>query len=118
MNRHGFLIDIPKGTADVIVCDGFTGNVVLKIIEGMAETVKRIARAAYEERVSWKIAMWLLASGIRQNFSPETSSAAWNLSKVWSWFENTPAFTMPSATPMAPVSVAASIRWVAPSCFA
>ena len=27
--------DIPKGKADVIVCDGFTGNIVLKQIEAM-----------------------------------------------------------------------------------
>ncbi len=28
--------DIPKGFADVLVCDGFTGNVVLKLTEGTA----------------------------------------------------------------------------------
>ena len=28
--------DIPKGTADVVVCDGFVGNVILKFGEGMA----------------------------------------------------------------------------------
>ena len=26
--------DIPKGAADVLVCDGFTGNIILKLIEG------------------------------------------------------------------------------------
>jgi len=31
--------DIPKGMADVIVCDGFVGNVVLKFAEGLAESV-------------------------------------------------------------------------------
>lgn len=31
--------DIPKGTADVVVCDGFVGNVVLKFAEGMGETL-------------------------------------------------------------------------------
>jgi glycerol-3-phosphate acyltransferase PlsX len=29
--------DIFKGTVDVIVCDGFAGNIVLKCVEGMAE---------------------------------------------------------------------------------
>ena len=29
--------DIPAGSADVIVCDGFVGNVVLKLSEGLAE---------------------------------------------------------------------------------
>ena len=32
--------DIPKGKADVIVTDGFTGNVVLKTIEGMGDAVQ------------------------------------------------------------------------------
>ncbi len=32
-------VDIPKGTADVIVCDGFVGNVCLKMLEGVSETV-------------------------------------------------------------------------------
>lgn len=31
--------DIPKGTADVVVCDGFVGNVVLKFAEGLAESL-------------------------------------------------------------------------------
>ncbi|MFH1540620.1 MAG: phosphate acyltransferase PlsX [Elusimicrobiota bacterium] len=29
--------DIPKGNADVVVCDGFVGNVVLKLSEGISE---------------------------------------------------------------------------------
>jgi glycerol-3-phosphate acyltransferase PlsX len=31
--------DIPKGMADVVVCDGFVGNVVLKFAEGLAEAL-------------------------------------------------------------------------------
>jgi glycerol-3-phosphate acyltransferase PlsX len=33
------------GEADVIVCDGFTGNVTLKISEGLVETVERLLHA-------------------------------------------------------------------------
>ncbi len=29
--------DIPKGTADVVICDGFVGNIVLKLAEGIGE---------------------------------------------------------------------------------
>jgi glycerol-3-phosphate acyltransferase PlsX len=32
--------DIPKGKADVVVTDGFTGNVVLKTLEGLGEAVQ------------------------------------------------------------------------------
>ena len=31
-------MDIPKGTADVVVTAGFTGNIVLKMLEGVSET--------------------------------------------------------------------------------
>ena len=34
--------DIYSGAADVIVCDGFTGNVVLKTSEGLVETVETL----------------------------------------------------------------------------
>jgi glycerol-3-phosphate acyltransferase PlsX len=34
--------DIYSGSADVIVCDGFTGNVVLKTSEGLVDTVERL----------------------------------------------------------------------------
>ena len=59
-------LDIPKGRADVIVCDGFTGNITLKMLEGMADSVRNLARYAYRSRLSWRLAMWLLSSGIEQ----------------------------------------------------
>jgi glycerol-3-phosphate acyltransferase PlsX len=34
--------DVYAGEVDVIVCDGFTGNVTLKISEGLVETVERL----------------------------------------------------------------------------
>jgi phosphate acyltransferase len=34
--------DVYGGQADVIVCDGFTGNVTLKISEGLVETVQQL----------------------------------------------------------------------------
>ncbi len=34
--------DVYSGAADVIVCDGFIGNVALKISEGVADTIKKI----------------------------------------------------------------------------
>jgi phosphate acyltransferase len=39
LNYTGYIEgkDVFKGTADVVVCDGFTGNVLLKVAEGVAE---------------------------------------------------------------------------------
>ncbi len=59
-------VDIPRGTADVIVTGGFVGNVVLKMLEGVSETVVGLARYAYREKLIWRLALGLLAPGIRQ----------------------------------------------------
>jgi glycerol-3-phosphate acyltransferase PlsX len=43
--------DIPKGKADVVVTDGFTGNIVLKTFEGMGDAVqnyKQLWRGVYK----------------------------------------------------------------------
>ncbi len=59
-------IDIPKGTADVVVCDGFVGNVVLKMLEGVAETVVELARYAYKEKLRWRAGMAMLSGGLQR----------------------------------------------------
>ncbi len=59
-------VDIPAGKADVIVCDGFTGNITLKMLEGIYETVMNLARYAYRSKVTWRLAMLLLSSGIKR----------------------------------------------------
>ena len=38
--------DIPKGNFDVVVCDGFVGNVVLKFAEGLATTIMELIKEA------------------------------------------------------------------------
>jgi glycerol-3-phosphate acyltransferase PlsX len=57
-------LDIPRGTADVVVTGGFVGNVVLKMLEGVAETVLDLARYAQKERVKWRAGLFMLSSGI------------------------------------------------------
>lgn len=56
-------VDIPKGTADVIVCDGFVGNVCLKMLEGVQETVTELAQYAYKEKLLWRAGLAMLSSG-------------------------------------------------------
>lgn len=48
--------DIPFAKADVIVTDGFTGNVVVKTMEGMAEYVMGQIRAAIKSRPWYALA--------------------------------------------------------------
>ncbi|MFQ5665475.1 MAG: phosphate acyltransferase PlsX [Candidatus Binatia bacterium] len=55
--------DLAKGTADVIVCEGLLGNVVLKMLEGLAELVVDLAGTAARENWRWKLGLMMLASG-------------------------------------------------------
>ncbi len=57
-------VDIPKGTADVIACDGFVGNVCLKMLEGVHETVLELAQYAYKKKILWRAGLAMLSSGI------------------------------------------------------
>ncbi len=59
-------LDIPRGVADVVVCSGYVGNVVIKMLEGVSETVLRLARYAYKERILWRAALAMLSSGIER----------------------------------------------------
>jgi glycerol-3-phosphate acyltransferase PlsX len=59
-------LDIPRGVADVVVTSGFVGNVVLKMLEGVSETVVRLARYAHKERLAWRLGLIALSSAIDQ----------------------------------------------------
>ncbi|MEL6346528.1 MAG: phosphate acyltransferase PlsX [Myxococcota bacterium] len=59
-------LDIPRGTVDVIVCEGFLGNVVLKMLEGVSEVVSDLARDAYARKFLWRLGLTMLSQGIRQ----------------------------------------------------
>lgn len=59
-------LDIPRGTVDVVVCEGFLGNVVLKMLEGVGEVVADIAKDAYARRFLWKLGLTMLSQGLRE----------------------------------------------------
>lgn len=48
--------DIFKGTTDVVVCDGFVGNVALKSAEGLAHLIRRILREEFERNIFTRLA--------------------------------------------------------------
>lgn len=41
--------DLYQGKADVVVCDGFTGNVLLKVTEGLADAAKKMIKRELKE---------------------------------------------------------------------
>ena len=51
--------DLYNGAVDVIVCDGFVGNVALKISEGLVETVRSLLKELLASSVSSRIGYWL-----------------------------------------------------------
>jgi glycerol-3-phosphate acyltransferase PlsX len=57
LNYHGFVEgdDIAKGTVDVVVTDGFTGNIALKTAEGTARYVSALLREALTSNLQAKL---------------------------------------------------------------
>ena len=47
--------DINKGTVDVVVCDGFTGNVALKTLEGMAKMIAFFIKEEFTRSIFTKL---------------------------------------------------------------
>lgn len=58
--------DIPSGGADVVVCDGFVGNVVLKLSEGLSETLIDLIKAQIASDLPGKLAGAVIRPRLRQ----------------------------------------------------
>lgn len=58
--------DITKGTVDVVVTDGFTGNIALKSIEGSAKLVSQIIKNGFSSSFAAKIGYLFAASAIKR----------------------------------------------------
>jgi glycerol-3-phosphate acyltransferase PlsX len=59
--------DIFAGAVDVVVCDGFVGNVVLKLSEGLGEAVSRMLREEIKQSLISQLG-YLLARGAFARF--------------------------------------------------
>lgn len=57
--------DIYSGKADVIVCDGFIGNVALKVSEGLADMFSKMLRQSLEATITRKIGYVLSRAAYR-----------------------------------------------------
>jgi glycerol-3-phosphate acyltransferase PlsX len=63
--------DIFAGEADVVVCDGFVGNIALKISEGLAETIAKMLKREISERAGGRIGYLFFKSALK-NFRKKT----------------------------------------------
>jgi glycerol-3-phosphate acyltransferase PlsX len=57
--------DIPRGVADVVVTGGFTGNIVIKMLEGMAETMQALMKTAADASLVNKAGLALLLPALK-----------------------------------------------------
>ncbi len=66
--------DIFNGTVDVVVCDGFVGNVVLKLSEGLAEAVGKMLKEEIKQSFLSKVG-YLLSRKAFNNFKKKVDYA-------------------------------------------
>jgi glycerol-3-phosphate acyltransferase PlsX len=74
--------DLLEGAADVVVCDGFTGNVVLKALEGTIRSVMSALREEITASRRGKLGGLLIrpaARGLRDRLDPDTYGGAYLL---------------------------------------
>jgi glycerol-3-phosphate acyltransferase PlsX len=58
--------DIPYGAADVVVCDGYVGNVILKLTEGLAWSIFQLIRQKFTSGVLPKVGALLLSGKLSE----------------------------------------------------
>lgn len=57
---------IPRGGIDVIVCEGFAGEVMFKMLEGFADAAFEMAENAYHRRFAYRMGLRLLSPGLKK----------------------------------------------------
>ena len=57
--------EVPLGGADVVVCDGFVGNVILKLTEGLAINIVNLLKKKFTENARAKMGAVLLSKKLR-----------------------------------------------------
>ncbi len=65
---------IPQGYADVIVCEAFAGNIILKLYEGLGKTLMGIVKGSLMKNLCTKIGALLVKKSIKESFKTFDSS--------------------------------------------
>lgn len=68
MNYIGYVEgrDLNSGAVDVIVCDGFVGNVALKVSEGLWETISNILKGEAEDNLRARVGYFVMRRALRR----------------------------------------------------
>lgn len=77
MNYVGYVEggDIPTSTADVVSCDGFLGNIVLKSMEGSVKLVVNTLKELSKGNLRTKLGLWLAKPALKQVFQEKLDPA-------------------------------------------
>ncbi|MDR3195411.1 MAG: phosphate acyltransferase PlsX [Endomicrobium sp.] len=71
--------DIPNSKADVVICDGFVGNIILKFGEGLAEVLFKLIRQALKKHpLAWASLpfLWFAIKDLRKKVDYSESGGA------------------------------------------
>lgn len=71
--------EVPRGACDVIVCDGFVGNVILKLTEGLAMNILRLVKHKMMTNLKTKVAALMMKkqlTGLKEEFDYEEYGGA------------------------------------------
>ena len=79
LNYIGFVEgdDIYKGSVDVIVCDGFEGNIALKASEGVAHMFSHFIKKSFNKNILTKITA-LIARPVMKEFKSRVDPGKYN----------------------------------------
>ena len=58
--------EVPSGVCDVLICDGFTGNMVLKLTEGLGKSIFTMLKDVFTKNLTTKFAAILLKPGLKE----------------------------------------------------
>ncbi len=85
--------ELASGSADVVVCEGLLGNVVLKMLYGLAEIAVDLTGAAAQRNWRWRAGMAMLGSGV-ERLTPMVEYEAYAGSPILG-FQATPIYCDP-----------------------
>lgn len=57
---------VPNGACDVIVCDGFVGNIILKLTEGLAWSILQLIKKKFTQGIRSKMGALLLSNRLKE----------------------------------------------------
>ena len=58
--------DVPFDACDVLVCDGFTGNIMLKMYEGVASALMKKIKGVFTKNVKTKLAAAMVLADMKE----------------------------------------------------